>query len=54
MEKLHQLLQKENGLLVKKHSVDLLFLLLNCKLSGLYILSISFRNECVVSRIFKG
>uniref|UniRef100_A0A0D9YLQ2 Uncharacterized protein n=1 Tax=Oryza glumipatula TaxID=40148 RepID=A0A0D9YLQ2_9ORYZ len=30
MEKLHQLLQKENGLLVKKHSVDLLFLLLNC------------------------
>uniref|UniRef100_J3L999 Uncharacterized protein n=1 Tax=Oryza brachyantha TaxID=4533 RepID=J3L999_ORYBR len=30
IEKLHQLLQKENGLLVKKHSVDLLFLLLNC------------------------
>ncbi|KAG8076651.1 hypothetical protein GUJ93_ZPchr0006g45963 [Zizania palustris] len=30
IEKLHQLMQKENGLLVKKHSVDLLFLLLNC------------------------
>uniref|UniRef100_A0A0E0JV21 Uncharacterized protein n=1 Tax=Oryza punctata TaxID=4537 RepID=A0A0E0JV21_ORYPU len=33
MEKLHQLLQKENGLLVKKHSVDLLFLLLNCPMT---------------------
>uniref|UniRef100_A0A0A9DZB6 Uncharacterized protein n=1 Tax=Arundo donax TaxID=35708 RepID=A0A0A9DZB6_ARUDO len=30
MERLHRLLQKENGLLVKKHSVRLLFLLLNC------------------------
>ncbi|KAM0823579.1 hypothetical protein ACQ4PT_070784 [Festuca glaucescens] len=30
MESLHPLLQKENGLLVKKHSVHLLFLLLNC------------------------
>ncbi|XP_044407687.1 protein SENSITIVE TO UV 2 isoform X3 [Triticum aestivum] len=30
MESLHQLLQKENALLVKKHSVHLLFLLLNC------------------------
>ncbi|KAK3155921.1 hypothetical protein QOZ80_2AG0100430 [Eleusine coracana subsp. coracana] len=30
MEKLHQLLQKDNGFLVKKHSVRLLFLLLNC------------------------
>ncbi|XP_044980512.1 protein SENSITIVE TO UV 2-like isoform X1 [Hordeum vulgare subsp. vulgare] len=30
MEILHQLLQKENALLVKKHSVHLLFLLLNC------------------------
>lgn len=30
MESLHQLLQKENELLVKKHSVHLLFLLLNC------------------------
>ncbi|RCV05659.1 hypothetical protein SETIT_1G100800v2 [Setaria italica] len=28
--RLHLLLQKENGLLVKKHSVRLLFLLLNC------------------------
>ncbi|XP_039788037.1 protein SENSITIVE TO UV 2-like isoform X6 [Panicum virgatum] len=30
MTRLHLLLQKENGLLVKKHSVRLLFLLLNC------------------------
>ncbi|CAN6242893.1 unnamed protein product [Urochloa humidicola] len=30
MTGLHLLLQKENGLLVKKHSVRLLFLLLNC------------------------
>lgn len=30
MESLHRLLQKDNGLLVKKHSVRLLFLLLNC------------------------
>ncbi|KAK3152062.1 hypothetical protein QOZ80_2BG0153760 [Eleusine coracana subsp. coracana] len=30
MEKLHQLLQKDNGFLVKMHSVRLLFLLLNC------------------------
>ncbi|XP_062224193.1 protein SENSITIVE TO UV 2 isoform X1 [Phragmites australis] len=30
MERLHRLLQKENGSLVKKHSVRLLFLLLNC------------------------
>ncbi|OEL18343.1 hypothetical protein BAE44_0020637 [Dichanthelium oligosanthes] len=30
MTSLHLLLQKENGLLVKKHSVRLLFLLLNC------------------------
>uniref|UniRef100_A0A0A9E0P4 Uncharacterized protein n=1 Tax=Arundo donax TaxID=35708 RepID=A0A0A9E0P4_ARUDO len=30
MERLHRLLQKENGLLVKKYSVRLLFLLLNC------------------------
>lgn len=30
LESLHQLLHKENGLLVKKHSVQLLFLLLNC------------------------
>ncbi|KAJ1277696.1 hypothetical protein BS78_04G023300 [Paspalum vaginatum] len=32
MTRLHLLLQKENGLLVKKHSVRLLFLLLNCPL----------------------
>ncbi|KAL6629225.1 hypothetical protein ACP70R_028990 [Stipagrostis hirtigluma subsp. patula] len=30
VERLHLLLQKQNGLLVKKHSVQLLFLLLNC------------------------
>ncbi|CAD6341816.1 unnamed protein product [Miscanthus lutarioriparius] len=34
MTRLHLLLQKENGLLVKKHSVRLLFLLLNCPVSA--------------------